>query len=195
MPAPCDERSQLVERERRLVLDVLDAHALRAPRGTRRTCSRRRRPTRPRYRAPAPRRVLVGRVDEHREVVEQRTLRRRRARLRETRRSAPPTSTRARAGAPRTRTARTPRPSPRDRASRSATWSRSYSTSVGASTSVIRSPSPARTLAGVAVRELRRRRAEVGHAEPDVRECPLLARPFRVEEASACRAARRRRSA
>ena len=45
-----------VERERRLVLDVLDASRARAPRGRRRACSARRRSPRPRRRAPPPRR-------------------------------------------------------------------------------------------------------------------------------------------
>ena len=118
--------------------------------------------------------VLVDRVDEDADVVEERPLRLARV----ARRGARGTRRRPRAARRPTRreAERLPaaRPPPPDRADTSATWSRSSSESVSASTSTISSPSPRSTTGS--------RPSSDETRSPIRASAPALARPLGVEE-------------
>ena len=124
---------------------------------------------------------LVGRVDEHGEVIQQRPLAARPGRRRGTRRTRR-RPRRAPARRARSRSARTrPRCSPGS-LEQSATWSRSYSTSVWRL-----DERDADAVAGVEhlgrpVRQLRAGGAEVGDAQARRARTPRLARPLGVEQ-------------
>ena len=126
---PCRRRrssDRLFERERRLVLDVLELHAVRAPRRRPRACSARRRRPRPRCRLASPPRACSSAesTSTPRWLSSGRSGRPARPAWNST--NAPPTSTRGRLVArARSRAQRTLALSPRDLARTSATWSRS----------------------------------------------------------------------